>query len=117
MKTHPNSLIRAFRLLVLLVCSGGALFGALPGAYSPAELDKQEVKAAADFAVQEQAKRDKSPLQLRSIATAEQQVVAGMNYRLTLVVSRGGNSRSVKATIFRALDSHYEMKSWEWLEK
>ncbi|MBA2241594.1 MAG: hypothetical protein H0W04_01710 [Chthoniobacterales bacterium] len=88
-----------------------------PGGYQSSETDKPEVKAAAAFAVQEQARLEGRPLQLEAIVTAKEQVVAGMNYRLTLRVSRGDNSQDAEVTVFRALDSHHELKSWQWLDE
>ena len=86
----------------------------LPGGYAPVEIGT-EVKAAANFAVGEQARREAVPLTLVSIASAEKQVVAGTNYRLLLTVDRGDSTRQAKVVVFRDLNSHYSSKSWEWL--
>ena len=53
----------------------------LPGGYSAVGLT-DDVKAAAEFAVQEQAKREAVVLKLSDISKAERQIVAGVNYRL-----------------------------------
>jgi len=86
----------------------------LPGGYAPAELGK-EVKAAADFAVGEQAGREAVPLKLVSIVRAEKQIVAGTNYRVLLTVERSGSARQAKVVVFQDLRSRYSLKSWEWL--
>lgn len=86
----------------------------LPGGYGPAEVGK-DVKAAAEFAVHEQAKREAIPLTLATIAKAEKQIVAGINYRLLLIVERSGSPRKAKVVVFRDLTSHYSLTSWEWL--
>jgi hypothetical protein len=52
----------------------------LPGGYARAEVEK-DVKAAAEFAVRDQAKREAIPLKLATIFKAEKQIVAGLNYR------------------------------------
>ena len=85
----------------------------LPGGYAPAEVGK-DAKAAAEFAVHEQAKRDAIPLTLATIAKAEKQIVAGTNYRLLLIVERSGSPRKAKVVVFRDLNSHYSLTSWEW---
>jgi hypothetical protein len=85
-----------------------------PGGYAPAELSK-EVKAAADFAVGEQAKGEAAPLKLVSISRAEKQIVAGTNYRFVLTVARLGVSRQASVVVFQDLKSHYFLKSWKWL--
>jgi hypothetical protein len=86
----------------------------LPGGYGPAEVGK-DVKAAAEFAVHEEAKREAIPLTLASIAKAEKQIVAGINYRLLLTVERSGSPRKAKVIVFRDLNAHYSLTSWEWL--
>jgi hypothetical protein len=86
----------------------------LPGGYAPAEVGK-DAKTAAEFAVHEQAKREATPLTLATIAKVEKQIVAGINYRLLLIVERNGSPRKAKVVVFRDLDSHYSLTSWEWL--
>lgn len=117
METKCNSIIHLVLLTLLVSLAGSDALAGVPGGYQRVELNKPEVKAAADFAVQEQAKREDSALQLKAIVEAEEQVVAGMNYRLTLTVAKGDQTQKANAEIFRALDSHYELKSWEWLSK
>ena len=60
-----------------------------PGGYSAVGLT-HDIKAAAEFAVQEQAKRDAVVLKLSDISKAERQIVAGINYWLDVVVRRSG---------------------------
>jgi hypothetical protein len=86
----------------------------LPGGYAPAEVGK-DAKAAAEFAVHEQGKREDLPLNLVTIAKAEKQIVAGINYRLLLIVEQSGSPRKAKVVVFRDLNSHYSLTSWEWL--
>lgn len=86
----------------------------LPGGYAPAKLT-EDVKIAAEFAVQEQAKREAVALKLVSISKAEKQIVAGVNFRLALKVNRSGSTRAAKVVVFRNLKSRYRLTSWEWL--
>jgi hypothetical protein len=86
------------------------------GAYNATKIDKAEVKAAAKFAVKEESKREKTPIALKAIVAAHEQVVAGMNYRVTLSVNKSGRLQNAEAVIFRGLDSHYELKSWQLLK-
>lgn len=86
------------------------------GGYKVAATDNPEVVAAAEFAVSEQGKRQESNISLVSIEKAEQQVVAGMNYRLCLKVSTGDDAdetQDVKVVVFRSLQKEYSLKSWE----
>ena len=86
----------------------------LPGGYAAAELNT-DVRAVAEFAVGEQAKREAMPLKLISTFNPEKQIVAGSNYRFTLTVERAGSRRQAKVVVFRDLKSRYWLKSWEWL--
>ena len=86
----------------------------LPGGYAAAELGT-EVKAAVDFAIGEQARREAMPLKLVSISSAEKQIVAGTNYRLVLIVERAGSTRQAKVMVFQDLKARYWLKSWECL--
>ena len=102
-----------------LVCVGAITAGSvpstgLPGGYAPAKLT-EDVKTAADFAVREEAKREAVELKLVSISKGEKQIVAGINYRLVLMVERSGSTRVAKVVVFRDLKSRYRLTSWEWL--
>src|SRR5438067_11441662 len=102
---------------VVFMAAGSHTIGlaGTPGAYHPGETGNEQVRAAAAFAVQEEAKREGDALELKAIVKAEQQVVAGMNYRLNLQVNKGGETKSAEAVVFHGLDSHYELKAWHWL--
>jgi Aspartic acid proteinase inhibitor len=86
----------------------------LPGAYAPAKLT-EDAKAAADFAVREEAKREAVTLKLVSVSKVEKQIVAGINFRLALEVKKGGSTRVADAVVFRDLKSRYQLTSWKWL--
>lgn len=88
-----------------------------PGSYQVTEAGKQGVQAAAAFAVAQQSKNEGNKLELKKVSQAQQQVVAGMNYQLQLQVIRKGKEATAKATVFRGLDSHFELKSWQWLDQ
>jgi hypothetical protein len=109
-------LIQIAGLALLLLVSAGGIGGAgTPGGFAPAKIDSDEVRRAAAFAVEKQAKAEGVALELETIVDAQQQVVAGMNYRLTLKLNSGGKTTDARAVIFRGLDQHYELKSWDWL--
>ena len=86
------------------------------GGYSRAEIDSG-VKAAAAFAVGEQAKSTGKPLRLVEVVKAEQQVVAGLNYRLLLKVKEGDKIVRAEAVVWRKLDGSDALTSWDWLVK
>ena len=101
-------------VVTLAAAADNAVLGSVPGGYAPAELGT-EVKAAANFAVGEQARREAVPLKLVNISSAERQIVAGTNYRFVLTVERTGSIRQAKVVVFHDLKSRYSLKSWEWL--
>jgi cystatin-C len=84
----------------------------LPGGYSPAEINP-EVQKAAEFAVKAQAKATGKPLQLVKILKVEQQVVAGLNYRLEIEVADGSKRLKARAVVWRKLDGSLALTSWE----
>jgi hypothetical protein len=98
----------------------------LVGGYSKASVTEKEVMDAADFAVraQQKAMQDSQgekavKLELGKILEAEQQVVAGMNYRLKLLVKMNGKEKHAEAVVWwqawRKPDP-YQLTLWKWSE-
>jgi uncharacterized protein YaaN involved in tellurite resistance len=94
----------------------------MPGGYSAATTTNEEVVAAANFAIKAQAEELKktaatSTLSLVSVARVEQQVVAGMNYRMTLNVQHDGKARQAEAVVWWQAwnrEAPYKLTSWNW---
>ena len=113
--------------LALLAAQGA--FGGQPppsraGAYGPASPSSKEVVQAAEFAVAAQEKviraatgDSSAQLRLVRIDAAEQQVVAGMNYRLRLTVALNGQPKPAQAVVWwqawRTPDP-YRLTAWTW---
>src|SRR5438552_17715746 len=70
----------------------------LPGGYSAVGLT-DDVKAAAEFAVQEQAKREAVVLKLSDISRAERQIVAWVNSGLDIVVNSSGTAGKARVVV------------------
>lgn len=91
----------------------------LVGGYSETSTTNAEVIAAAQFAVkaQSEAPEQKADIALVEILSAQQQVVAGMNYRLRLKVKVDGKDREAEAVVWwqawRKPDP-YRLTSWTW---
>jgi hypothetical protein len=85
----------------------------LVGGYSKAATTDPEVAEMAEFAVAESAKETPG-LTLLSITSAETQVVAGMNYRLTLSVKDSDKTRTAEAVVYRDLQQKKSLTSWTW---
>src|SRR5689334_3534474 len=107
-------LFSAFVFRLVFVTAIPAVNASGPGAYAPAKLT-EDVKMAADFAVREEAKREAVTLKLATISKAEKQIVAGVNFRLTLEVNRRGSPQTANVVVFRDLKSRYQLTSWKWL--
>lgn len=83
------------------------------GGYQKVKKSDDEVKKAIDFAMKEQGEY----ITLKKIKKAEQQVVAGMNYKVTLqFAEKQGDKESkftVNAVIYRDLEGNYSVTQWE----
>ena len=86
------------------------------GAWAPADAFSPEVQEAARFAVQTFAVQNKARVLYKDVTQARQQVVAGLNFELQLLVTLDGANRSVSATVCRQPDGSYRLQAWEWLE-
>ena len=83
------------------------------GGYKEASVDDAEVVAAANFAVDEEGRKEETAITLVSIERAELQVVAGINYRLCLKVATGDDEpKDVKVVVYRSLQKAYSLTSW-----
>ena len=63
--------------------------------------------------MREESRRERRRVSLLAVRRAEQQVVAGLNYRLRLSVKAGGRARDVTAVVYRNLQGVYSLTSWE----
>lgn len=94
----------------------------MPGAYAAAQVTDPSVRAAARFALDAknhalQTTGEFGPLELVSILGAEQQVVAGVNYRLRLRVRRNGEEQEAEALVWWQawqIPDPYRLTSWQW---
>jgi cystatin-C len=113
-------------LSIIAALSAGCASEPVPGGYTKASVKDKEVVAAAKFAITAQAKAMPAPerqppakLELVRVMTAEQQVVAGMNYRLILSVKENGTPKTAEAVIWSQpwrKPNPYELTSWTWKE-
>ncbi len=102
------------KLLLSLLCLATiAIAQPILGGFSPVAPTDADALAAAKFAV---AKHD-AKLTFQAIEKAEQQVVAGMNYRMTVRVLDAGKARQATAVVWHKLgNAGHELTSWKWLD-
>ena len=84
------------------------------GAWAPADAFSPEVQEAARFAVQTFAVQNKARVLYKEVTQASQQVVAGLNLELQLLVTLNGTIRSVLVKVWRQSDGSYQLMSWVW---
>ncbi len=105
-------------LLSSVSCAGNgdsnSVNSRVPGGWSSASVDDARVKIAARNAVAAQASIDGTGLTLASIEDAQQQVVAGMSYKLRLSVVKDDRRQFANATVWAKLNGTYELTAWSW---
>lgn len=87
----------------------------LAGGYAQTQPTSKEAKLAAEFAVKHQATTTGQALKLEKIVQSEEQVVAGMNYRMTLQVKDGSTPRLAQVVVYRSLAPQWVLTSWDWI--
>jgi hypothetical protein len=88
---------------------------ARPGGWSAAQSRDDQVVRAAHFALAEKVRQTQSPLKLLAIKHVRQQVVAGMNYSMNLLVLSEGQRRLVIAVVWAKPDGSMELTRWHWV--
>ncbi|MFO0927787.1 MAG: cystatin domain-containing protein [Gemmataceae bacterium] len=98
--------------LPLLVLAVAPSVGQPPGAYRPISPNSKEVMKVAKFAVAERSKTEK--MSLVKIVSAQSQVVAGLNYKIVLLVRVDDKVRKAEAEVWAKLDQTMELTDWQW---
>jgi hypothetical protein len=83
----------------------------IAGGYSKTTVDDARMIAAAEFAVAEESKKGPK-INLKSITTAETQVVAGTNYKLRILVDDNGTEKTVEVVVYEDLQQTITLTSW-----
>ncbi len=84
------------------------------GSYVSVPTTDTGVQDAATFAVDYHAATAGQNLTLKSIEAAEQQVVAGMNYKLTLSIGEDGEDKTADVAVYRNAEGEMILNSWVW---
>jgi hypothetical protein len=82
------------------------------GGYGTISARSAEAQSAAKFAVAARARRTGKRIVLWKVLKAEQQVVAGMNYRVCMRVFENGKERTVTAVVYKNLRRKWSLTSW-----
>ena len=112
MKINVKLLISLALALGFLAFSAKAQDTPMVGGYSKISTRSAEAQKAARFAVASRSVTYRN-IVLLNVLKAEQQVVAGMNYRLCMRVSERGRKRTVTVVVYRNLRNRWSLTSWE----
>ncbi|KAL8461603.1 hypothetical protein ACS0TY_032109 [Phlomoides rotata] len=120
MAPQSESILFTFlSVLVLALPILGAAVGRSPlvGGWRPiADPNAPEVVKIAKFAVDQHNKEAKTSLVFEKVVKGEQQVVAGVNYRLVISAAEGGATapKTYKAVVYsRSWDNYQKLLSFE----
>jgi hypothetical protein len=102
--------IAAAVAVLMMVIAAQHVHAQVAGGWSNVSTSDAGVVAAARFAVEEEGRR--GPITLKKIIHARQQVVAGMNYEITLLIKHGRGSSRVVAVVWHKTDGSYALTSW-----
>lgn len=113
--------LKLFRSTLVL----GVLFGAfavgayaqedpIVGGYGDISVRSRDARSAASVAVTQHNRGIRDKVTLVKILKAEQQVVAGMNYRVCLQIkTRRGVSRTITAVVYQPIRKKMRLTDWE----
>jgi len=87
-----------------------------PGAYRLVPNDDADSLAAAKFAVQQEGQKLGKTVVFTSMVYAQQQVVAGTNFKLCIKVKVNGTSKRAETVVNRDLQKQFKLTSWKWGE-
>jgi hypothetical protein len=113
--------LMAYSFLMTAFPNTGRTAEIMPGGYFEASVTNARVVEAANFAIKAeqnamQERKDAQPasLVLVEILGAQQQVVAGTNFRLKLTVRVNEAERVAEVVVYRKLSGEYKLTSWTW---
>ncbi len=85
------------------------------GGWTSVALQEEMVVKSARYAIAEQSRRMRTVIRLLSIKHARQQVVAGTNYSMNLMVQGDGKHHLVIAAVWVKPDGSMELTRWHWV--
>ena len=86
----------------------------IAGGYSSLSVKSKDARDAAAFAIKTQSATSSKKIVLVKILKAEKQVVAGLNYRICLLVRESkGRSKSITAVVYQDLSNVLSLTDWK----
>lgn len=87
----------------------------IAGGWHSVPVQEEAVVKAARFALTEQTRQFHTPIKLLAIKHARQQVVAGNNFSMNLMVESEGHKRLIIAVVWVKPDGAMELTRWHWV--
>ena len=115
-----NSIRRAFvapcvALAAAFVFTSSLAAQPIAGGWHSVPVQEESVVKAARFALKEQTRQFHTPIKLLAIKHARQQVVAGSNFSMNLMVESEGHKRLIIAVVWVKPDGAMELTRWHWV--
>ena len=86
----------------------------ITGGYGTLSVKSKDARTAANFAINAQSTADKKKYYFVKLLKAETQLVAGLNYRICMLVrERKGRSKSVTAVVYKDLKNNFSLTAWK----
>jgi hypothetical protein len=82
--------------------------------YAKVPISDREVQSAVQFAVSDQARKNRSAVKLLSVLAAERQGASGTNVRLCLSLDRRGRTDSARVIVHRSEADQWSVTLWAW---
>lgn len=120
------SILIVFAALFIFFGTSNQCYGQteqIAGGYGNADIEDENVVAAAKFAIRKQSGKQKATIALVEIKSAKMQVVAGLNYEVCMLISSKAKLKSkpvqqfVKTIVYKDLNNVYSLTSWKVLKK
>lgn len=113
MKTIKRSVIAASLILLAFAFTVRAQDEPIVGGYGEMSVKSAEALRNARFAVSSRARRTGQKVSFVKLLKAEQQVVAGLNFRLCMRVTVNGKVRTVTAVVYQNLKRRKTLTNWK----
>lgn len=113
MKTIKRTVIAASIMLLAFAFTTRAQDEPMAGGYGKMPVTSAEALRNARFAVSSRARRTGQKIVFVKLLKAEQQVVAGLNFRLCMRVVMNGKTRTVTAVVYQNLKERKTLTDWK----
>jgi hypothetical protein len=87
---------------------------AIANDYRAVSIEDPDVRAAVDFALMDQQRKNRSAAKLLSIVSAERQLSGGENFRMCVSLDRRGRTETARVVVRRNPKRQLSVTLWAW---